>query len=164
MKACSNEVNLEKAEMVIIDSGASDHARNPERVPRRLITESDGSRTGVKYMAANGERIRNEGQAVMQGVTMDGSKTKTTYQLARVNKTLLSTSRICAAGNTIVMRATNKESYIMNDASGNKLPIHQMNGVFVMPLWVGKGQEKTKEPMQKARAEEKQSPVARQSR
>ena len=57
---------------VTADSGAADHVA-PKSVASRLnVQETEASRQGVKYVAANGQQISNVGQKTIQGVTDEG--------------------------------------------------------------------------------------------
>ena len=57
-----------KYEMITVtaDSGAADHVA-PKNVASHLkIQETEASRQGVKYVAANGQKIANVGQKTIQ--------------------------------------------------------------------------------------------------
>ena len=51
-----------------------------------------------------------------------------------LTKPLASAARTVAKDNTIVMRGPTKSSYIENDATGVRIPIHIENGVYVMSV------------------------------
>ena len=75
-----------KYEMIMItaDSGAADHVA-PKNVASHLrIQETEASRQGVKYVAANGQKIANTGQKTIRGITNEGMPLSITWQLAEV--------------------------------------------------------------------------------
>ena len=87
---------------VTADSGAADHVA-PKNVASHLkIQETEASRQGVKYVAANGQKIANVGQKAVQGVTDEGMPLGMTWQIAEVKKPLASIGRMCDAGNVAV--------------------------------------------------------------
>ena len=49
-------------------------------------------------------------------------------------KPLASAAKIAAKDNTIVMRGPTNSSYIENDSTGVRIPIHIENGVYVMSV------------------------------
>ena len=87
---------------VTADSGAADHVA-PKNVASHLkIQETEASRQGVKYVAANGQKIANVGQKTIQGITDEGMPLGMTWQIAEVKKPLASVGRMCDAGNVAV--------------------------------------------------------------
>ena len=54
----------------------------------------------------------------------------------KVQKPLAAASRITAKGNRIVLDDASSESYIENKATGVKVPLQIMNGVYVMDMEV----------------------------
>ena len=67
-------INEEEWEDIVltVDSGAAETVVNKWVATCIKEEESEGSRKGVLYECANGERINNEGQMVLKGVTEDG--------------------------------------------------------------------------------------------
>ena len=66
------------------------------------VKETEASRQGVKYVAANGHKIANLGQRKIQGVTDTGVPLGMTWQVAEVKQPLASVGRMCDAGNVAV--------------------------------------------------------------
>ena len=85
---------------ITVDSGAVDHVA-PRSVARHLeVKETLASKAGVKYIAANGSSIFNEGEKHVTVATLDGKSFRNmTFQVAQVNKALGSVSQI------VVLRA-----------------------------------------------------------
>ena len=48
---------------LLVDSGAVDNVGDPRAFPEYKLRESDGSRNGLHYLAANNGKIKNEGGA-----------------------------------------------------------------------------------------------------
>ena len=75
--------------------------------------ESAESRAGVKYVAANGEVIPDQGCKVLNVVLDKGQKRTMQFNLAKVTKPLAAVSQICKAGHKVVMNLDGEEgSYI----------------------------------------------------
>ena len=70
--------------------------------PAELFSISEGSRNGKGFIAANGDRIRNEGEVHLNLEAANGSGgvqgLKSTFQSARVSRPLMSVSQICDHG------------------------------------------------------------------
>ena len=89
---------------------------------------------GIKYKAAGGQTLTNQGE---KNVTFRAGNIAASMQFQAINelsKPLASAARITAQDNTIVMRGAKKESYIPNDETGIKIPLHIENGVYVMDV------------------------------
>ena len=73
---------------ITMDTGAH-HCVMPRRMIGKLkVRSSPGSRIGMKYVGAGGERIRNEGEVDFPFRTAEGHKQTVTFQVAEVNKPL----------------------------------------------------------------------------
>ena len=48
---------------LLVDSGAVDNVGDPRAFPEYKLRESDGSRNGLHYLAANNGKIKNDGGA-----------------------------------------------------------------------------------------------------
>ena len=84
---------------VALDSGACDHVANKDDLRGLKIRETAASRAGRGYIAANGERIPNEGECeVALKDAKAGAEFSSLFQLAPVSRPLFSVSRICDRG------------------------------------------------------------------
>ena len=87
---------------VAIDSGAGDHVANGEEAAAAYtIEESPGSLIGQHFTGAGGHRMKNMGQLRLHLRADNGKKgrdIKTTFQVAKVTRPLMSVSKICDAG------------------------------------------------------------------
>ena len=61
-----------------------------------------------------------------------------TAQVMEVNKALLSVSRMVKAGNRVVF--DEEGSYIEHKTSGEWIPLEERGGVYVLKMWIPKGQ------------------------
>ena len=77
-------------------------------MPRRIvidpssIVESETSKAGVNYVAANNGRIPNEGNTDLNFQTADGHGECLTFQVAEVNKALGAVSHLVDMGYKVV--------------------------------------------------------------
>ena len=133
---------------VTADSGAADHVAPVDTANHLEVKETMASKQGVKYVAANGQKISNLGQRRIQGVTDEGTPLGMTWQVAEVKKPLASVGRMCDAGNVAVF--TKEGGYVvpgeyMKDVVGrlermdkSTLKMRRENGVYNFNLWIPK--------------------------
>ena len=88
---------------------------------------------GVKLAAANGSPIRVDGDAALRFKT-GGRECRMNFLDADVRRPLGAVSAIVDGGNTVVFGA--RESAIINDATGEKIPLVRRGGVYVMAVEV----------------------------
>ena len=137
-----------KYEMITVtaDSGAADHVA-PKNVATHLrIQETSASKQGMKYVAANGHKIANEGQKNIRGLTDEGMPLGMTWQVAEVKRPLASIGRMCDAGNAAIF--TKKGGYVvpeevlsktleaLDNARGKSLRMEREGGVYNFKLWI----------------------------
>ena len=133
---------------ITADSGAADHVA-PIRTANHLeVKQTEASKQGVKYVAANGQKISNLGQRRIQGITDSGVQLGMTWQVADVKKPLASIGRMCDAGNVALF--TKDGGYVvpgeyMQEVIGtldrldrSALKMKRENGVYNFNLWVPK--------------------------
>ena len=123
---------------ITIDSGAAESVLPKDMLPGEALLEGSGKKAGVKYMAACGTSMANHGEKTVRfrspSTSGSGTIASIKFQVTDVNKPLASVSRILDQGNTVVFSRTSGGSYIMNDASGARIPVEEERGVFVMPV------------------------------
>ena len=92
---------------VAADSGAGDHVAAAELVGAHLVVPSAGSRNGRHFVAANGDRMQNRGEAKLK---LNGPKAGTTlhstFQVADVTRALYSVSQMCDEGCQVTFTAS----------------------------------------------------------
>jgi hypothetical protein len=134
LKEVSNVEDEDEFIQVTIDSGASDSVM-PGTLARKCPTRSSpGSRLGVKYIAAAGKVIYNEGQKHVQVETDGGHLCSLTMQITAVNKALMSVSKICDSGHEVIF--TSEGGRMVNKTSGQVVPFQRVDGVYRMRLRV----------------------------
>ena len=121
---------------VNVDSGAIDWVTNANTAKASGIKHTKASKTGVGYRAANGTKIENYGEKMLQGYTDDWTPVKVAMQVTDVNKTLGSVYRMNQCGNAVMLDGN--DSYVLDKKSGKKTQIILDNGQFVFYLWVRK--------------------------
>ena len=119
---------------VTVDSGAVDTVTPPGTAKYFPILETESSRRGLDYRAANGTKIKNHGARRVQGISSEFNQTNMIMNVADVKKTLASAFQIVAAGNKVVLDVD--YSYIVDKQTGEKTTINIENGEFNFDLWV----------------------------
>ena len=117
----------------VVDSGAEDSVTPPGLFASEVMP-SPMSRAGRCYRAANGTPIPNLGQTVAHFRDEEGRARGIPFQVARVERPLLSVSRLAAAGCRVTFQENSGE--ILHVGSGRRLPLVRRNGVYVLELRV----------------------------
>ena len=91
-------VNVPRTMKIALDSGAGDHVAGPDQVGHHSIRASRGSQRDAHFIAANGERIRNQGESQLHMLEHGGKTAKSVFQVADVTRALYSVSKICDDG------------------------------------------------------------------
>ena len=86
---------------VVLDSGASEHVMDSDDAPGYVVAKSPGSRRGHGFVVGSGARVSNEGQVQLnlEMGAADGTvrDLALTFQIAEINRPLMSVSKICDA-------------------------------------------------------------------
>ena len=98
-----NMVKIKKG--LTVDSGAADHVMPIGWLLMFLVVKSLGMLRGLHYVAADGTRIPNAGQQLVKFMTLDGTWTELLFQIAAINKPLVSVSKLNEAGYKVVIDA-----------------------------------------------------------
>ena len=123
-----------RAIRVAMDSGAGDHVASPEDVEGFAIVESANSKAGRNFVAANGGKIINHGQATVHGRTPKGRRVASTFQVAQVTRPLYSVSKLCDAGYKVAF--DDKEGVVSKN--GDVIHVFKREGgLYVAELMVG---------------------------
>ena len=87
---------------VILDSGAGAHVASRRHIPGYEVKDSALKRAGASFVAVDGNRIDNEGEALLNCVVEDangkGTNVENKVQVADVTRTLWSVGVLCDAG------------------------------------------------------------------
>ena len=84
-----------------LDSGCCKHVLPADAVPGYQVIDSPGSVRGVSFTVGNGARVPNEGQVSLNIEAETGSRTElisSVFQVAEINRPLMSVSQICGHG------------------------------------------------------------------
>ena len=103
---------------VVLDSGAADHVVSATETPGYAIRESPGSKAGSCFIAANGERIPNQGQVRLQ-MKAGEVPVHSTFQVSKISKPLWSVGKLCDAGYKVEFNRN--EATVTHQASGKKI-------------------------------------------
>jgi hypothetical protein len=137
-----NEINVKGMWEVIpvkLDSGAFDWVFNPKSAQAFKLEETESSKAGLNFTAANGSEIKNYGQRTLKGYSGDNVPVEAPVQVAEVKRNLASAMRIMKAGNRIVL--DDEGSYIEDKATGRKIKIRTEQGEFEFEIWVPKAKD-----------------------
>ena len=102
---------------------------------------SEASKKGVKYRAANGQTIPNEGEKIVNGEDVNGEKIEATWQIAGVTIPLGSVMEMVNAGNRVTFdkeEIGNNISRIYNKKKAKQIPINQVGSAYEFDMWVNK--------------------------
>ena len=104
------------------------------------VYETNASRANLMYIAAGGNKIRNEGMCIPKLYSEVGKACAFAFQVAGVSKALGAVSRIVGAGNRVVFGKPETEgSYIENVTTFNRTPLRRHNGVYYLDMWMKPG-------------------------
>ena len=90
---------------VTLDSGCCKHVLPADAAPGYDIVDSPGSRQGRNFVVGNGETVPNEGQVrhnLATGTDPGAEVMNSTFQVAELNRPLMSVSQICSHGHKCV--------------------------------------------------------------
>ena len=126
---------------ITMDSGAGNNV-----MPRRMVVkkseirESEGSRRGVHYVAANDGRIPNEGEYDLKFSTVEGQDQCLTFQIAEVNKALCAVSNLVDNGYRIVfdknMKSDQDTSHMIHKETGVTTRFRRTRNVWVLDAFI----------------------------
>ena len=90
---------------IIVDSGASRSVLPLKWCTHVRTIETDASRRGEHYTAANGGKIYNKGDKVVTMMSREGHLRNMRFTPCDVERALGSVSSICKQGHTVVFNA-----------------------------------------------------------
>ena len=108
-----------------LDSGAGDHVASALDLEGIKIHDSEGSRRGRNFLAANGDKIPNLGEAKL-GLrdTETQGAFESVFQVADVTRPLYSVGKICDAGAEVKFTKERAEVFF----NGNLLAVFRREG------------------------------------
>ena len=117
----------------VIDSGAEDTVAPPGVLPGE-VAPSKMSRAGSCYRAANGAAIKNLGQMVTRFTTKEGTSCGMPFQIAEVERPLVSVARLVDAGNRVEFDRDGGR--IINAVSGKVVRLRRDGNIFALEMFV----------------------------
>ena len=120
-----------------VDSGASVTVIGRDMVK---AVQAKGARPDVKYEVADGSYIEHLGEKNFTAITDAGLEHYMTDPVTDVTKALLSVSKVVSKGCRVVF--DEDSSYIENKSSGAWSQLEERNGMYVLNMWIGKGQQR----------------------
>ena len=120
-----------------MDSGAADSVYPISRVRKAMILVSAGMRMGLKYIAAGGEKIPNQGEFTLNFWTKEGIKAGLKFQLAAINKTLCSVSHMTDNDYCVVFSKHEGRdvSYVMHKPTEKVVRLRREKGIYILDAW-----------------------------
>ena len=120
---------------ITIDSGAAESVLPADMLPNEALVEGEARKKGVRYVAANGGKMDNLGEKRVRFRRNGAAAVNNiTFQVTGVSKPLASVSRILDKGNTVVFSRIGEGSFIRNERTGEKIPIVEEKGTFVVDV------------------------------
>ena len=104
------------------------------------LRETEASKSGKFYRAANDTKIAIHGKKQLLGYTREGSQIGIDVQIADVMKALDSVRRICEVGHRVVFDEDG--SYVENKSTGERIDLANQGGSYVFSLWVPRKTER----------------------
>jgi hypothetical protein len=117
----------------VVDSGAEESVAPPGCFPGTVVP-SRMSKAGGKYRAANGARIPNLGQVKVPFMNEDGAKCGIVFQVAEVERPLISATQLAASGNAVIIDG--KGAKIVNMKTKKVMNLVKRGGVYVLRMRV----------------------------
>ena len=116
---------------VTMDSGAAGHVMPETMFPRVKLERRTSPK---KFVAANGEQIKDLGEKNIPFKTNEGIQRCITFRSANVVKPLISMQKVVRAGNIVVLDEMNP--HIRNTRDGTVIKLDVNNGVYTMDMWI----------------------------
>ena len=113
------------------DTAAAGHVMPAEMFPRVKV---DHMRATKKFVAANGERIKDFREKPIPFKSVEGVRRCKKIRIASVVKPLLSMRKVVQDGDVVVLDEKNPN--IRNNRDGTAMKLDVNNGVYTMHMWV----------------------------
>ena len=110
-----------------MDTGAAGHVMLAEMFPR---VELDRTSTTKKFVAANGEKIKDLGEQK----SVERVHRSIQFRSANVVRPLISMRKVVQAGSVVVL--DEKNPHTRNNRDGTVMKLDVNSGVYTMDMWV----------------------------
>ena len=118
----------------VLDSGASESVCPASMAPHWPTRESAGSRMGLHYTSASGQRMPNQGEQHLPVAFDNGIKTTAIFQIAEVSRPLIGVGRVCEMGNRVIFGSSG--GVIVNLSTGKETRFERKEGVCTFTIWI----------------------------
>ena len=110
---------------VALDSGSIVHVCSDTDAPGYDVRESAGSKRGQNFTVGNGGKMANMGEFDLNLATSAGLQVKSTFQVAKVTRPLMSVGRMCDEGHTVHF---DKTKAVVKNSSGVEIARFERRG------------------------------------
>ena len=125
---------------ITMDTGAHHNVMPRRMVGKKKIRPSPGSRIGMKYVGAGGERIPNEGEVDFPFRTAEGHKQNVVFQIAEVNKALCAVSYLVDRHNQVIFDKDEETgmdvSRMINKKTGKVIEMTRERNVWTIDAYI----------------------------
>ena len=122
---------------ILVDSGAAEHVLPRSRLPTYPVVEGAAKKAGVRYSAADGTEIPNEGEQSVRFATREGHECGILFQVADITQPLLSVAKLAAKGHDVTFNGDTGR--ITHLESGKSIRFYRQGGVYMLHVWVRPG-------------------------
>ena len=137
-----------EAVTVAVDSGAHHSVGPPDVATYIEVEDTEASRAGRHYSAANGSGIRNYGQRIISGKNEARRLVNLLIRVADVKKVFGSVREMVTAGTGVVFDRDehgNSLSYLEHKATGRKTVIYDRSGNYQFDIAVPRGRSEARD-------------------
>ena len=130
---------------IIVDSGASASTLPRNWCPHVKLCETEESRVGQTFNAANGHAIPNLGRRSVTLMTREGAIRDMSFEVCNVTRALGSVSQMCRAGHKVVFNPPwdQNGSYIEHTETGQKMWLTEKDGIYLLDVRVAPENKQT---------------------
>ena len=122
---------------ILVASGAAEHVMPKQRLPSYPVAEGAAKKAGVKYAAADGTELPNEGEQSVKFATREGHQCSILFQVADITQPLLSVAKLAAKGHAVSFQGDT--GTIVEKTTGRSIKFHRQGGVYMLHVWVRPG-------------------------
>jgi len=118
---------------ITIDSGAEESVWPIDQVNEDMLVETEASRKGIGFVAANGSKMKNHG-AIQVKFENEGKPMSMNFHATSVKKPLGAVCRIAERGNIVCFGPTAKDNFIKNLETNEKIFMKRERGTYVLEI------------------------------
>jgi hypothetical protein len=118
---------------ITIDSGAEESVWPIDQVNEDMLVETEASRRGIGFVAANGSKMKNHG-AIQVKFENEGKAMSMNFHATSVKKPLGAVCRIAERGNRVCFGPEPKDNFIQNISTNEKIFMKRERGTYVLEI------------------------------